>query len=157
ENGFLEFKVEKPRTVMDMDGSSLAFALDPGRIYINTKDRFPNAITLASEKARIVADISAGLKALNNDGRPVVSRVVAKDEAFKGLYKELGPDLVVLANRGFDIKGLVSSETLFNRRVFTGMHTQNDAFIITSKDGFADINEPFHIEGIAGLVAGALS
>jgi predicted AlkP superfamily phosphohydrolase/phosphomutase len=41
DQGLLRFTAEKPRGPADIDPSSRVFALDPGRIYLHRKGRFP--------------------------------------------------------------------------------------------------------------------
>ena len=40
------------------------------------------------------------------------------------------PDLIAVPFDGYDLKGNISSDKLFNKTVFNGMHTYNDAFVL---------------------------
>src|SRR5437773_264869 len=42
QQGLLAFKTSTPKSIADLDPSSKAFILDPGRIYLNLKGRFAN-------------------------------------------------------------------------------------------------------------------
>ena len=41
DNGYLKYKKGAPQTIMGIGPDSKAFALDPSRIYVNLKDKYP--------------------------------------------------------------------------------------------------------------------
>jgi hypothetical protein len=61
---------------------------------------------------------------------PFVTRVATREEAFSGPKAELGPDLVLVSRNGWDLKGAVRSAELEGVGKLTGMHTQDDAFVL---------------------------
>src|SRR6185369_5376280 len=72
EQGFLKFKTPTPKSVADLDPSSQAFILDPGRIYLNLKGRFPNGVVEPGAEADdLLRRIGDGLAAIEYDGPPV--------------------------------------------------------------------------------------
>lgn len=128
ENGFLSFDTEQPSSPADVTAGSRAFALDPGRIYIHRKDRFPKGGVDESSARAIVEDIKAGLGDLTYEGRPVIEHVFERDEVYSGPAAAGGPDLLPVGNHGFDLKGTIKEPELFGRTNLTGMHTWDDAF-----------------------------
>ena len=44
-----------------------------------------------------------------------------------------GPDLIVVPEDGFDMKGSVKKKEVFGRTNLQGMHTWDDAFFLSSK------------------------
>ena len=132
ENGYLNFAKEPPGTIMDIGDGSKVFALDPSRLHINLKGKYPKGIVSMADADRIRDEIKNGLESLTFEGEPVVSRVYLKEELYEGPFIENAPDLVVLANHGFDLKGRVNSNHVFARSDLVGMHTQDDAFIYCS-------------------------
>jgi predicted AlkP superfamily phosphohydrolase/phosphomutase len=133
ENGFLRFDSPEPKTIMDIGAGSKAFALDPSRIYINLKDKYPLGCVDAKDYDRIRRELMLGLQALRfRDGTPVMKYVYTMEELYHGEALAQAPDLVALSNHGFDLKGKVSSRDVFGRSNLTGMHTQDDAFFFSS-------------------------
>ncbi len=62
----------------------------------------------------------------------IAKKIFLKEELYKGPYIDLAPDLVILSNVGYDLKGKVNSHSVFDRTNLVGMHTQHDAFFFSS-------------------------
>jgi len=151
DNGFLSFEKDSPEMITQMEPSKTrAFALDPGRIYIHTQARWGKGRVGYEERETIISELITLFEGLTWEGRKVIQKIYRNEEVFHGPYAEQGPDLVLLANRGFDLKGAVAVEGVFGRRAFAGMHTQDDAFVfLNATEGLV---EPFHIEKISTLI-----
>ena len=152
ENGFLSFETENPSSLEDISSESKAFALDPGRIYLNRKDRFPRGSVDAVSARSILDEIKSGLAELRYDGEPVIERIFEREEAYSGPETPRGPDLLPVGNHGFDLKGTVKERDVFGRTNLTGMHTWDDAFF-WSKDSPPD---DLDITKLAGLIEATL-
>ncbi|HYK91846.1 MAG TPA: alkaline phosphatase family protein [Acidobacteriota bacterium] len=131
--GYLMFDGSPPNRLADMAPGTRAFALDPSRIYINLKGRFPRGVVEKTEKKDLKLEISAALKQLEFDGQRVIREVFDAEEIYSGPYVGKGPDLIVLAERGFDLKGSLEMKGTFGRSDLQGMHTWDDAFFWASK------------------------
>lgn len=127
EKGFLQFRKESPDSLMDMHPGSKAFALDPSRIYINLKDRYPSGSVEHEQYGTLRARIREALLELSVDGEKVIREIFFKEDIYQGPFFESAPDLVALAHRGFDLKGSLNKNTLVGRSIFTGAHTRDDA------------------------------
>lgn len=150
--GFLRFTTDAPRMLTDMDPASVAFALDPARIYINSTDRFTKGTVPPEKKREVKAQIVERLKDLLVEGVSPVERVLDGNEIFHGPHAHRAPDLVLMGRRGYDLKATLSSTEIYGRRHFTGMHTQDDAFLIHAQPEPRALPNPFHVEKIAGLL-----
>ena len=154
--GFLKYKTRPPKTVEDIDSEkSAAFVIDPGRIYINSRDRFPHGKISISDKVKVQDDLISFFSSEEFKSKKIVGKISLNEETFKGKYSKEGPDLVILGNKGFDLKGfglegLASKDSCYGKRIFSGMHTHDDAFIIYR--GPEVLSAPYHIEKIASLV-----
>ena len=59
---------------------------------------------------------------------------MAKD-IYSGPLRPKGPDLIVLSEPGFDMKGSVKKKEIFGRTPgLQGMHTWDDAFFLSKRD-----------------------
>ena len=133
ENGYLKFQNTSPRYITDIGPGSSAFALDPSRIYINLKKKYPLGIIEKSEYSRIREEIRSGLEQLTfAGGQPVVKHIFFKEEIYSGPCMDQAPDLVILSRPGYDLKAKVNVPGVFEKTDLQGMHTQDDAFFFSS-------------------------
>jgi predicted AlkP superfamily phosphohydrolase/phosphomutase len=133
ENGYLKFGKERPETIMDIGPGSTAFAMDPSRVYVNLKGKYPLGTLDASDYERVRQELKEGLEELTfEDGNKIANRIYLKEELYGGPHATQGPDLIVLAHHGYDLKGKVMSANVFGRTNLVGMHTQDDAFFFSS-------------------------
>ncbi len=119
-----------------VSSESLAYSLIPGRIYINLKGREANgSVSNGEEYDRVREDISMKLETVKKDGETVIKQVYRKEDIFTGKSSSNAPDLLAVPNRGYDIKGQMNTDTMFDKGSITGMHTYDDAFMFTTGGG----------------------
>ena len=133
ENGYLKFSKENPQTISDIGEGSKAFALDPSRIYINLKGKYPLGCVEKQDYYRLREELKQAFLEIKFDGEPILRNVFFKEEIYSGPYLDKAPDLVILSNHGFDLKGSVQKETIFGRSKLQGMHTYDDAFFFNDR------------------------
>src|SRR5262249_55000934 len=135
------FGRETPRGPADIDPSSKVVVLDPGRVYLHRKGRYPLGTVADGEAPALLERVSAGLLALRDDspgapagGRPV-PRVFARDELYHGPHVDEAPDPVMHFSDGHDPKGAMARPGSFGRSALTGMHTYGDALFCLNRPG----------------------
>ena len=149
--GYLSFLTDRPASPADMAPGTTAFALDPARIYIHTKDRYPRGSVGTREAYdRLRAELRERLAALTIDGERVVKRVFFKEDLYVGPEAASAPDLILLPERGYDLKGALGRTTLSGNTLFTGMHTQDDSTCFLNVPGLR--TSPLHITDLAATV-----
>ena len=102
-----------------------AYCMDPGRLYLNLAGREPGGIVRPSEYESVRAELKAWA-----EGQPWVTKATTREEAFSGPMSDSGPDLVLSSPNGLDLKGAVRTKELQAKGRLTGMHTQDDAFVL---------------------------
>jgi len=133
QQGWLSFDVDEPKSIADMSSQSVAYSLDPGRIFINLKGREKAGSVEASDyeswRERIAAE---AVKLQDPDsGRQMFKQVLRREEVYHGPLLERAADLILVPNNGFDPKGPVNKPTLtFKGPALVGMHTYDDASLI---------------------------
>lgn len=133
EHSYLNFSKDNPETIMDIGSGSTAFAMDPSRIYLNLKGKFPLGTLDVSDYERVRQELKEGLEGLTyRGGEKIAKKVFFKEELYRGPHVDAAPDLVILPHHGFDLKAKVKSREIFGRTVLMGMHTQDDAFFANS-------------------------
>lgn len=111
-----------------MDSRTRAFALDPGRIYLHTKDRFARGRISRADARSLSAELETALKALSWNGRRVIREIHRGEELYAGPQAHLAPDLVLVPEPGFDLKGKFGKTGVFGHFGRQGMHTAHDVF-----------------------------
>lgn len=99
-----------------------------------------------------MASGSSRMVIMGLDGRRVVDVVYRKEEIFEGPFLELAPDLVLLPSSGFDFKATLKAGQLSGRGIFTGKHTQKDAFLLTNDPSTAIIPDKPCVSDIVGIM-----
>jgi predicted AlkP superfamily phosphohydrolase/phosphomutase len=146
--GYLRYGSPAPRGLEDLAPDARAFALDPSRIYLNLKGKFPRGSVEPSAAPALQTEIRSKLERLEFEGRRVVRRVFAADQVYRGPWTGQGPDLIVLSEPGFDLKGSTKKKDVFTATDLQGMHTWDDAFFWAAEDHGADLA----ISDLAGII-----
>ncbi len=137
EKGWLRFTRPVPQSLQDVHPRSIAYALYPGRVFINLQGREKSGSVTAAQYTMWCDRIAAELKTLRDpQGRAVVADVKRATDVYPGLlagkpdiaHPDIA-DLFVMARPGYDLKGSLWHETLFDKSVFNGMHTFDNAFL----------------------------
>lgn len=139
QEGYLSFDTPSPQDLLEISSSSRAFAMDPNRIYLNLKDKFVRGVVDRSEKQDLKKEIAEKLKGIAFDGQKVVRDVFDTEDIYCGPHVASGPDLIVLSEYGFDMKGSVKKKEIFGRTNLQGMHTWDDAFFWANKEKGKDL------------------
>lgn len=137
---FLKFSNSAPKGLEDISPKSVAFALDPGRIYLNIRDKFPQGSVKAGEAKAVKEEIARRLGALEFEGQKVIRKVFNARDIYSGPFVSKGPDMIVLSEPGFDLKGSVKKKEIFGRTPgLQGMHTWDNAFFLAKNDFGPDL------------------
>lgn len=134
ENGYLGFNTDSPESLAEIDAQSLAFCLAPSRVYINLKDKYPSGVVSKAEYESIRRKIKQGLLGLNVEGEMVIKEVFFKEEIYSGPYLNDAPDMVLLSNDGFDLKGAIKKNAIYGKGIYTGAHTRDNATLFINRN-----------------------
>ncbi len=147
EQGYLGLNGKEDLTAVD--GATRAFCLDPSRIYVHSKGKYARGSVSSEQHDTLVKEIKEKLLSLRYNDQPIVKAVYNKADIFHGDYEADGPDMYILPEYGFDLKGALNKKNLFGTTHFRGMHTYDDAhFLISEKREFQDIS----IQDIADVI-----
>jgi predicted AlkP superfamily phosphohydrolase/phosphomutase len=129
EEGFLRMTKESD-SVRDIHPESKAYSLFPGRIYVNLKGREAGGRVEEGRDYEMTREnlIEALLGVRDPEsGELLIERVLKREEVYDGPHLSSAPDLVAIANRGYDLKGNLDKPTLTATSEVMGMHTYDDA------------------------------
>ena len=162
--GYLSYTKPDPRTIQDIHPRSRAFAMDPTRIYLHSRDRFRTGLLNQSESAELCQRIKHEMEGLRlrdvgiresedeDPDEPLFAGVKLRDELYSGEALESAPDLVVIPRRGYDVKAAVNVTVPALTDIFTGMHTHDDAFLIVDDPSVAARLHDPDISHVASLI-----
>ncbi len=160
ERGHLSFAKPEPTSFEDMDPQSRAFVLDPSRVYVHLKGRYPRGSVEPREYESLRETLAADFMALRVEGEPVVREVLRREQVYAGGCFEAAPDLVLLPHEGYDLKGSITKQELFSNGVLTGGHTRDNAVfyvnrkVVCAAPNIVDVGTT--VLQLLGLTAGAV-
>jgi len=125
--GFL-YLGDRGRNFNSIEYGTKAFALDPGRIYVNLYGRYPRGSVKNSEVDDVVTDLINLFSDLKYEDRKVIRKIYRREEIYRGPFLEKAPDLILVPNSGFNLSARLFRERVFEKDELTGMHNL-DAFL----------------------------
>ncbi|MFO8100948.1 MAG: alkaline phosphatase family protein [Dehalococcoidia bacterium] len=152
QEGFLKFKNDTPKSLADIDYGTMAFALDPARIYINSEGKYPRGSVKSEEKAALLDELESCFNSLEVNGKKVIERICRKEEIYTGPYIDQAPELALLPHKGFNLKGNIKAGKLTGKGVFTGKHSQKDAFLLINKSVEDIMPEKPCVDDVVGIM-----
>jgi predicted AlkP superfamily phosphohydrolase/phosphomutase len=152
EKCFLKLQESGRVRLNSIEEGTKAFALDPGRIYINKEGKYPRGSVKKEEEEKVINEIIKTFENLEKDGEKIIKRIFRKEEIYHGKFIENAPDLVLLANPGFNLRGNISKKEIFEEDVFEGKHTQDDAFLLVKNLNDELIPKDISVEGVLDII-----
>lgn len=137
EKELLKLPDETGASLENLDPGSVAFALDPGRIYLNRSDRFIHGtiqpgIEFDRHRQSLKSRLETELRIRDAEGtlfNPIDSVLLA-EEVYNGPCLAQAPDLIVQGVAGIDFKGSLRISEVARNDVLTGMHTRENATLV---------------------------
>jgi predicted AlkP superfamily phosphohydrolase/phosphomutase len=139
EEGFLQFEDNQEITLNKISHGTKAFALDPARIYLNLKGKYPNGTVEQHSSDDLLRRLEELFASLEADGRKIIKSTYRKEQIYSGPCLENAPDLVLVAAEGFNLKAKVDVQSFTDKGIFTGKHTQDTAFLLVKDLGLKAI------------------
>lgn len=157
ERGWLMIEGEPPDERI-LPGT-VALALDPGRIHLHLRGRFPQGhLSPGPEAEDLAARIREDLLELTHHGpdgpaRPI-ERVYLKQELYHGPFADEAPDLVARAAPGYSLRAGLDRPAVFGKSHITGTHRPEDALALWL--GPEPAAPPVNVADLYQLMAGML-
>ena len=147
ENGYL--KLDSGQGLKGITSDTKAFCLDPSRIYAHLEGKYKRGTVKEADRDALLNELKEQFLRLTFEGQNVIKNVFLKEEIFRGAHADEGPDLYLLPNYGFDLKGSTNKDFIFGKSHFRGMHTYDDAHLFISAPSNG---EDMKIENVAGII-----
>jgi predicted AlkP superfamily phosphohydrolase/phosphomutase len=131
-NEFFNTETENVETLEVIAEDAKAFAIDPSRIFIHSRDKFPKGRVDKSDYHKIRSDIKCLFEDYEIRNRKVIKKVYFKEEIYSSKFLKSAPDLILLSHQGFDLKAGLKKNIEYGSTHFTGMHLHDNAFFFSS-------------------------
>jgi len=135
--GFLAYRPKSETKLTNIDSTTKAFALDPARIYLNHAGKYPAGGLKPNDKNTCLKDLRQMFSEFELEGKKVIKHIFTKEDIYSGPSLDSAPDIVLIAEQGFNLKGDMSAKELVGKGPFTGKHTYHDAFLLINKKDLA--------------------
>ena len=113
--------------------TSLAYSLDPGRIFINLKGREKEGrVAPGAEYERLRDELIHAAEALTDpvSGERLLLKAYRREDIYRGPYLDRAADIILAPANGYDPKGALAKEALtYKDKMMVGMHTYDDAML----------------------------
>jgi len=136
DRGWLKLRNVPPdrkKGLHEIDPESVAYSLDPGRIFIRLQGREKEGVVAPGAEYEALRDeIAAAALELRDpdDGSPIFQAAFKREELYHGPHFEQAADLILAPYDGYDPKGPLYKETLtYKGNELVGMHTYDDAML----------------------------
>ncbi len=130
QEGFLQLEGTGDIALDNVSYGTKAFALDPARIYLNRKGRYPCGSIGRTEIPEILDRLEKLFDSLRINGRRVVRDIYRKEQLYTGPCVENAPDMLLVGAKGFNLRANIKAEKLYDKGIFGGKHTQDTAFLM---------------------------
>jgi len=139
ENGFLRLDKSSGEFYNQVSRDSVAFALEPGRIYLNKEGKYPGGKVKAVDEDKILNELTAAFLRLDFCGDRIIEKVFRKEQIYSGPQTDKAPDLLLVEKAGFRLRAGLNKKELFDKDIFAGTHTGDDAFLLIKAERAQEI------------------
>ncbi len=146
QHGFLAFTSPNADSIDAISERATAFALDPARIYLHKRGKYPRGGVSVDHESALLGDIARVFESLTHQGERVIRHIFTGRTAYSGPEAANGPDLLLVPEPGFDLKGRVGAVDVVVPRRLQGMHTWEDAFVATTRPDLLPDRSPTLID-----------
>ncbi len=131
--GYLDYENEPAKRYKALKPGSRAVSLVPGRIHVLRQGKWDIGEVTDKEYDPLRREIMDNLRAMRHPetGEVICKQVMKKEEVFEGPFLAQAPDIVVDPCDGYDLKAKLGVGHLFEKGPRTGMHTYEDAMLLT--------------------------
>ncbi len=153
KHGYLQLEGAGQASLAAIADTSKAFALDPARVYIHRRGRYPKGRVDEKDVAGLKRELTELFQSVTDDsGLKIVRRVFDGAEVYSGPYAVQGPDLLLIPRNGYDMKGKIGAPLVVGERRLQGMHTWDNAFFFALRGDRVDLSRDLEIVEVPWII-----
>ncbi len=127
EAGYLKLRNDERINFSSMLPETRAFAMDPGRIYLYRKQRYPGGSVTDDEASELIEELKTFFLQAEVNGKRIVGKVFCRQDIYSGPMIHRAPDLVCMPEENIALSARIQSKELIEETVLTGKHSFPDA------------------------------
>ena len=140
KSGYFKTESREPASLEDITSDSTAFALDPSRIFLHLKEKFPRGKVGSNDYHRIRQELKELFEEYRIGSKKVIKRAYFKEEIYDPDQLDSAADIVLESYPGYDLKAGLKKNSEYGKTHFQGMHCRDNAFFFTSRPEFVKDN-----------------
>lgn len=152
ENGYLTLRQSERPSYIDMQSETLAFAMDPGRIYLHRQGRYPNGTVTEDQAEELMQRLSQFLLSVEVAGRKIACEVHRGTEIYSGPFSHRAPDLVVMSANDVALSGRMNLSDLIEPTAINGKHTYTESSFFVRGDHLGQIPADMKVENVLDVI-----
>ncbi|HIE15176.1 TPA: hypothetical protein EYP70_07885 [Candidatus Bathyarchaeota archaeon] len=150
--GFLVIENNPKKGYNSIKRETKAFALEPSRIYLNMKGRYPRGSLSQRDAKEVLEELEDLFYSIKWKGRRVIKKVYRREEIYRGKYLDKAPDIVLLSEKGFNLRAKLFRKKVFEKEDLTGKHTWDDAFLFMKSSDAYNVPNDLTVENVLPLI-----
>ena len=152
EAGYLRLKESARPSYIDMLPETRAFAMDPGRIYLHRRERYPSGTVNPDEAESLLEQLTTMFLNTRVNGKPLATEVIRGKDAYSGPFSHRAPDLIVMGAPGVALSGRVNLSSLIEPTLINGKHTYEESTFFVRGTRITQIPADMKVENVLNVI-----
>jgi len=155
DHGFLNLSPSDRPSYVDMTPETKAFAMDPGRVYLHRRDKYPNGQLDEDRAEEVAEDVTQALAHFEINGRPIVERILRGRDVYQGPFAYRAPDLILMPAEDIAFSGRMNLTELVETTPINGRHTFENSTFFYRGQADVEIPRPMRVENVLEVMTQA--
>jgi len=151
KGGFLSLDNDRRKKYNRIKEESTALTLDPARIYLHRKNRYPKGRVLKSDGPKIIDQLKKYFARIEINGEKVIKKIHQGPKIYQGKEAGRAPDLVLVPKAGFNLRGRLT-RNFYRSSKLSGMHNEDGFILVKRPDGKKIVPKNPMVEDIVKII-----
>jgi predicted AlkP superfamily phosphohydrolase/phosphomutase len=152
ENGFLSLRDSQRPSYIDMTPETVAFAMDPGRIYLHREGRHPRGGVTDETAEQLMQKLTQFFLTTEVSGQKIADEVHRGKDIYSGPFAHRAPDLVVMAAKEVALSGRMNLSELIEPTRINGKHTYIESSFFVRGNNLGQIPSDMKVENVLDVI-----
>ena len=152
ESGFLSLRESQRPSYIDMTSETVAFAMDPGRVYLHRDGRHPKGPVTDESAEELMQQLTTFFLNAEVDGRKIADEVHRGKDIYSGPFSHRAPDLVVMPATEIALSGRMNLSDLIEPTRINGKHTYTESSFFVRGNRPGQIPEDMKVENVLDVI-----
>ncbi|MEQ9411241.1 MAG: alkaline phosphatase family protein [Fuerstiella sp.] len=152
EHGCLQLRPSERPSYIDMLPETLAFAMDPGRIYLHRAGRYPNGRVTEEDAEALMQRLTGLLLDIEVSGQKIAAEIHRGVDIYSGPFAHRAPDLVVMPASDVALSGRMNLSELIEPTAINGKHTYTESSFFVRGSRIGQIPDDMKVEDVLSVI-----